>query len=240
TAELPLANVEAPVDSIQTPIVLGVERTEAYLRFLENKRVALLANHTSRINSTHLVDSLLTLGIQIQKVFSPEHGFRGDEDAGATVVSSVDTATMLPIISLYGKNKKPSKEHLKDVDVMLFDIQDVGARFYTYMSSMHYVMEACAEQGIPLILLDRPNPNSFYIDGPVLEEGHKSFVGMHPVPVVHAMTVGEYAKMSNGEFWLKDSLQCPLMIIEMQNYEHSMKYQLPIRPSPNLPNMLSV
>lgn len=239
-SELPTSQKEIVSDSVENAIVLGVERMEDYMRFLKYKEVAIVANHTSRIQNSHLVDSLLSKGINIRKVFSPEHGFRGEADAGASVVSSIDTSTMIPIVSLYGKNKKPTKKQLEGVDVVIFDIQDVGARFYTYISTMHYVMEACAEQHIPFIVLDRPNPNSFYIDGPILEEEHSSFVGLHPVPVVHGMTVGEYAKMINGEFWLKDSMQCQLMVIEMQNYDHSMKYSLPIPPSPNLPNMLSI
>lgn len=184
----------------------------------------------------HLVDSLLSLNIKIQKVFAPEHGFRGKADAGEVVKDGMDTQTNLPIISLYGKNKKPSKEQLKGIDVVVFDIQDVGARFYTYISTLHYVMEACAEAKIPVIVLDRPNPNGHYIDGPVLELKHKSFVGMHPVPVVYGMTIGEYAQMINGEQWLANGIQAKLTVIPLKHYTHQSTYSLPIKPSPNLPN----
>ena len=193
------------------------------------------------IKNVHLVDILLNEGVNIVKVFSPEHGFRGKADAGAKVRDEIDLQTGLPIYSLYGKSRrKPSKEVLKDIDLMLFDLQDVGVRFYTYISSMHYVMESCTENNIPLILLDRPNPNGFYVDGPILDPKFKSFVGMHKVPVVHGMTIGEYAKMINGENWLNDSVQCSLEVIPCLNYNHFMKYKLPIAPSPNLPNMRSV
>ncbi|MEK9618582.1 MAG: DUF1343 domain-containing protein [Flavobacteriales bacterium] len=222
-------------------IIVGAERTSLYFSKLKGKRIGFVANQTSMIKNDHLVDILLNEGVNIVKVFSPEHGFRGHADAGAKVRDEIDLQTGLPIYSLYGKSRrKPSKEVLKDIDLILFDLQDVGVRFYTYISSMHYVMEACAENSIPLILLDRPNPNGFYVDGPILNPKFKSFVGMHEVPVVHGMTIGEYAKMINGERWLKDSVKCSLEVIPCLNYNHMIKYNLPIPPSPNLPNMRSV
>ncbi|WP_300440498.1 DUF1343 domain-containing protein [Christiangramia sp.] len=222
-------------------IITGANQTEAYLDFLKNKKIGIVGNQTSVIKSkkanyTHLVDSLLSLNINIKKVFAPEHGFRGTADAGEIVKDGIDPKTGLPVISLYGDNKKPSAASLENLDLMIFDIQDVGARFYTYISSLHYIMEACAESNIPLLILDRPNPNGNYIDGPVLEPEHSSFVGMHPIPVVHGMTIAEYAQMINGEKWLKNGIQCDLKIIEMKNYDHSKKYSLPVKPSPNLPN----
>lgn len=224
----------------ENQILLAAERTEQYFPLLNNKKVALVANHSSRIKDVHIVDSLISAGINVVKIFTPEHGFRGKADAGEKISDAVDAKTGLPIVSLYGNNKKPTANQLKEVDVVLFDIQDVGARFYTYISTLHYVMEACAENGVALIVLDRPNPNGFYVDGPVLEEAQQSFVGMHPVPVVHGMTIGEYAMMINGENWLENGAQCNLKVVKMQNYDHSKKYQLPVKPSPNLPNMLSV
>lgn len=221
-------------------LTVGAQRTEAYLSLLKGKRVAVVANHTSMIGNTHLVDSLLSLSVQVVKVFSPEHGFRGVADAGEHVTTGIDQKTGLPIISLYGKNKKPTDEQLADVDVILFDIQDVGARFYTYISTMTYVMEAAAKLGKKVIILDRPNPNGHYVDGPVLEEKFKSFVGLHPVPVVHGMTVGEYAYMINEEKWLEGGKKCDLTVIECKDYDHSTLYQLPINPSPNLPTMAAV
>lgn len=221
-------------------IVNGAERTFAYFPKIRSKKVALVGNHSSRINNVHLVDSLLSAGMQIVKIFTPEHGFRGEANAGESIADGVDPKTGIPIVSLYGSNKKPTDEQLKDVEIVIFDIQDVGARFYTYISTLHYVMEACAENGIRLIVLDRPNPNGFYVDGPILEKEHQSFVGMHPIPVVHGMTIGEYALMINGEKWLKNGVQCDLQVVETGNYDHTIKYQLPVKPSPNLPNMLSV
>jgi len=224
--------------TIKQPIV-GANQTEAYLKFINNKNVGVVANQTSVIfhekGHTHLVDSLLALNVNIVSVFAPEHGFRGKADAGELVKDGVDTKTKLPIISLYGNNKKPSDAQLQGIDIMIFDIQDVGARFYTYISTLHYVMEACAENNIPVLILDRPNPNGHYIDGPILEKEHQSFVGMHPVPVVHGMTIGEYAQMINGENWLKDGIKCELNIIPVKHYTHQMPYSLPIKPSPNLP-----
>ncbi len=226
---------------------LGVaaNRTEAYVDFLEGQRVGIVGNQTSVIFTSeeehvHLVDTLLSRGVQVKRVFAPEHGFRGTADAGEVIKDGVDTKSGLPVISLYGDQKKPSPEHLKDIDIMVFDIQDVGARFYTYISTLHYIMEACAEQDIPVLILDRPNPNGHYIDGPVLEAEFKSFVGMHPVPVVHGLTIAEYAQMINGEQWLKNGIQCDLQLIEMRGYSTHLRYDLPIKPSPNLPNSKAV
>ena len=216
--------------------IVGASRLELYLPDLHNKNVGVIANQTSIFNNTHLIDTLLSEGIRIKKIFTPEHGFRGSAEEGAAIKNSVDEKTQLPIISLYGKNKKPNPEQLKDIDIILFDLQDVGVRFYTYISTMTYVMEAAAENNIPIIVLDRPNPNGFYIDGPVLEKENSSFVGLHQVPVVYGLTIGEYAMMVNGEFWLKDSLQCDLKIIPLGNYDRNAIYELPIKPSPNLPN----
>jgi uncharacterized protein YbbC (DUF1343 family) len=219
---------------------VGADRTEFYLPKLAGKRVAVVTNQTGRIGTTHLVDSLLALDVQVVKVFAPEHGFRGEADAGAHVKDERDTRTGLPLVSLYGSNKKPSAAQLADVDVLVFDIQDVGVRFYTYISTLHYVMEAAAEQGKAVMVLDRPNPNGFFVDGPVLRMAHTSFVGMHPVPLVHGMTVGEYAGMINGEGWLKDKRKCELVVVPCEGYDHSTYYDLPVRPSPNLPNMSAV
>lgn len=200
--------------------------------------VAVVGNQTSIVGTAHLVDTLLACGIHVTKIFCPEHGFRGTAAAGAHVDNSTDPKTGLPIISLYGKNKKPTPEQMADVDYVVFDLQDVGCRFYTYLSTLHYVMEACAERGIPLIVLDRPNPNGHYVDGPVLDTArYRSFVGMHPVPVVYGMTIGEYAKMINGEGWLKNGIKCDLTVVPMQGYKRdSVGYELPVPPSPNLRN----
>lgn len=225
--------------SIQS-IIVGAERTNAYFNLLNGKKVGIVGNQTSLIHQTHVVDSLLTAKVNIVKVFSPEHGFRGTADAGAKVNSSIDPKTKLPIVSLYGSNKKPTQEQLKGIDVMLFDIQDVGVRFYTYISTLAYVMEACAEANIPVIVLDRPNPNGHYIDGPILEIKYQSFVGLHPVPVVYGMTIGEYAQMVNGESWLENNLKCDLTIIALENYNHQSKYSLPVAPSPNLQSDKSI
>ena len=232
-----------PSEQIQEKIVVGANQLNLYLPLLKEKNVGIVANQTSVIfknNSseahTHLVDSLLRLGVSIKKVFAPEHGYRGKADAGEYVKDGVDIKTGLPIVSLYGSNRKPDPEALKDLDVVVFDVQDVGVRFYTFTSTLHYVMETCASLNIPVLVLDRPNPNSHYIDGPILELEHKSFVGMHPVPVTHGMTIGEYAKMINGEGWLKAGVQCSLRIIPVDNYHHKKNYNLPIKPSPNLPN----
>ena len=219
-------------------LVLAAERTNLYLHHLENKKVGVVGNQTSMIANTHLVDSLLSLGIDIVKVFSPEHGFRGKADAGAIIKDGIDSITGIPIISLYGKNKKPKDEQLQGIDILVFDIQDVGVRFYTYISTLHYIMESAAESNIKVIVLDRPNPNGHYVDGPILDTAFQSFVGMHPIPIAHAMTIGEYAKMINGENWI--TTKCELIVIEMENYTHNTNYDLPIKPSPNLPNARSV
>ncbi|MFY9242656.1 MAG: DUF1343 domain-containing protein [Polaribacter sp.] len=230
-----------------TIIKTGAERTELYLELLKGKNVAVVANQTSIIElrnkkqeTRHLVDTLISLGIDIKKVFAPEHGFRGQADAGELFDNSTDKKTGLPILSLHGKHKKPSQEQLKNIDIVVFDIQDVGVRFYTYISTLHYVMEACSEAGIQLIILDRPNPNGSYIDGPTLEPAQKSFLGMHSVPLVYGMTIGEYGKMINGEKWLENNLVCNLTVIPLKNYHHNSTYNLPIKPSPNLPNNKSI
>ena len=230
--------------SIESPpgneLRVGAERLELYLPYLEGKKVGIVGNQSSLVGTTHLVDTLLSLSVDLIKVFSPEHGFRGTADAGEKVNNSEDSKTGLPIISLYGNNKKPRAEQLSGLDVIVFDIQDVGVRFYTYISTMHYVMEACAASNIPVIILDRPNPNGHYVDGPVLEEGFESFVGMHHVPIVHGMTIAEYAKMVNGESWLSEGLRCELRLIPCENYTHQTSYSLPVRPSPNLRSDLSI
>jgi uncharacterized protein YbbC (DUF1343 family) len=224
----------------QPPITVGAERTGEYLPLLRGRNVAVVTNQTGRIGDAHLVDSLLALGVRVVKVFAPEHGFRGEADAGEHVKDQRDRTTGLPLVSLYGANKKPSPEQVKDVDLLLFDIQDVGVRFYTYISTLHYVMEAAAEHGKRVVVLDRPNPNGFYVDGPVLDMKHKSFVGMHPVPLVHGMTIGEYAGMINGEGWLKDGLRCDLVVVPCLDYDHERTYAPPVRPSPNLPNLSAI
>lgn len=218
----------------ETVLRTGAECMERYLPLMEGKRVALCGNQTSVVGHTHLVDTLLSKKVRLVKLFCPEHGFRGQAEAGATIVSGKDPLTGLPVISLYGKNKKPTAEQLQDVDILLFDLQDVGCRFYTYISTLHYVMEAAAENGVKVIVLDRPNPNGFYVDGPVLEPAYKSFVGMHPVPVVYGMTIGEYARMINGEKWLANGVQCDLEVIPLEGYTHETRYELPVAPSPNL------
>ena len=220
--------------------VSAAMQLDDYLPLLEGKRVGVVGNQTSIIGETHLVDTLLTLGADVRKIYTPEHGFRGTADAGAKVNSGKDEKTGLPIVSLYGKNKKPTAEMLQGVDIILFDLQDVGVRFYTYISTMTYMMEAAAENDIPVIVLDRPNPNGFYVDGPVLKPENKSFVGMHQVPVVYGMTIGEYALMVNGESWMKGGVRCDLTVIPMRDYNRNAIYELPVKPSPNLPNWESV
>lgn len=226
------------------PIVLGAEQKDLYLPLLKDHKVGVVTNQTGVIPSQnawkHLVDFLLEQNIEVVKIFSPEHGFRGTADAGELVQDGKDLKTGLPIVSLYGNNRKPTDAQVKDLDVILFDIQDVGVRFYTYISTLHYVMEAAAENNIPVVVLDRPNPNAHYIDGPILEPEHKTFVGMHPVPIVYGMTIGEYAKMINGEKWLRNAVQADLKVIPMQNYTHQTPYDLPVKPSPNLPNAQSI
>ncbi len=217
-------------------IILGAERLDLILPELQGQRVALLVNNTAMIGKTHLADTLKSLKVDLKKIFCPEHGFRGVADAGETVKDGIDPSTGLPVVSLYGNNKKASSEQLADVDLVIFDIQAVGARFYTYISSLHYMMESCAEQGKKLLILDRPNPNGSYIDGPVLQPEFKSFVGMHPIPIVYGMTVGELAMMINGEGWLEGGRKCDLKVVPLKNYTHQSPYSLPIKPSPNLPN----
>ncbi|WP_423148105.1 exo-beta-N-acetylmuramidase NamZ family protein [Rubrolithibacter danxiaensis] len=218
----------------------GAEQTELYIPYLKGRKIGMVVNQTSIIGKTTTVDSLRSLNINIVKIFGPEHGFRGNASAGAKVNNSVDERTGIPVISLYGKHYKPSKEDLSGIDLMIFDIQDVGARFYTYISTLHYVMESCAENNVELLVLDRPNPNGFYVDGPVLEEKYKSFIGMHPVPITHGMTIGEYAQMINGEGWLANKVQCKIKVIKLANYTHLTPYTLPVKPSPNLNTQQSV
>jgi len=219
-------------------LVLGAERMNILINHIEEKNIAIVGNQTSIVNKTHLVDTLISLNQNLVVIFSPEHGFRGKADAGANIKDEIDKKTGITILSLHGKNKKPPKEKLKDVDIIIFDIQDVGARFYTYISTLHYVLEAASENKIEVIILDRPNPNGHYIDGPILEEEYKSFIGMHEVPIVHGMTIGEYAKMIIGEKWIEQ--KCSLRIIEMLNYNREKIYNLPIKPSPNLPNKRAI
>ncbi|RTQ48239.1 DUF1343 domain-containing protein [Hymenobacter gummosus] len=219
---------------------VGAARFGEYLPLLKGKRVGLVVNQTSVVGRALLPDTLLSRGVNVTAIFGPEHGFRGEAADGATIKDGKDARTGKPVRSLYGATKKPTAEMLQDVDVLVFDIQDVGTRFYTYISTMHYVMEAAAEQGKSVIVLDRPNPNGWYVDGPVLEPAHKSFVGMHPIPVVHGLTVGELARMINGEKWLAGGKQCPLTVVPVQGYTHSTRYTLPVRPSPNLPTAHAV
>lgn len=232
--------VQTPEPEIQYVAIPASENLAAYLPQLEGKTIGIVANQTSMVGETHLIDTLISLGIKVKKVFAPEHGFRGIADAGEKVKDGKDKKTGLPILSLYGKNLKPSKAQMRGIDLVLFDIQDVGARFYTYISTMSYMMEACAELDVPFMVLDRPNPNGHYVDGPILDIAFSSFVGMHPVPVVHGMTIGEYAQMVNGEGWLKDSVKVDLTVVKMENYSHKTPYDLPVKPSPNLPNQRSI
>lgn len=224
-------------------IQVGADQIERLLPLIEGKRIALVANHTSMTGDIHLVDTLLSYAdtfFIFSKVFVPEHGFRGNEDAGASIGNAIDPVSGLPLISLYGSNKKPTVEQMADLDVVVFDIQDIGVRFYTYISTLHYVMEACAENQVALIILDRPNPNGNYIDGPILEKAHQSFVGMHPIPVVYGLTIGELACMINGEGWLTNKIKCNLTVVPCINYNHQLEYILPVKPSPNLPNQHSI
>lgn len=213
----------------------GADRLEELFPLLENKRISLVVNQTSLVQNVHLLDTLYNKGVHITQVFAPEHGFRGDADAGEFIKNGKDYRTQVPIISLYGKNKKPQPAQLQQTDIVIFDIQDVGARFYTYISTMFYVMQACAENNKELIILDRPNPCD-YVDGPVLDMKYKSFVGMLPIPVLHGCTIGELAQMINGEGWLGNNLQCPLKVITIEDWKHGQPYSLPVKPSPNLPN----
>lgn len=218
----------------------GIEDFAGYEAQLKGKRVAIVANQTSVVDGGHSVDFLRERGVSLVKIFCPEHGFRGDVDAGESVGDYTDKKTGLPVVSLYGKKKKPLPEDLKGVEVMIFDMQDVGVRFYTYLSTLHYVLEACAERNIPVLVADRPNPNAFYIDGPVLEMKHTSFIGMHPVPIVYGMTIGEYAQMINGEGWLAGGVKCALTVLPCRGWTREMTMELPVKPSPNLPNKESV
>ena len=232
-----------PITARQSAPLPGAERPELYLEELQGKSVGIVANQTSILThdgNKHVVDFLLEKGIKVKRVFVPEHGFRGQADAGEKVDNTVDAKTGLPIISLYGNNKKPKPVQIQDLDILIFDLQDVGVRFYTYISTMHYLMEAAAENGKKVIIFDRPNPNGNYIAGPVLEKGFKSFVGMHPIPVVHGLTVGELAQMINGEKWLKGGIKADLEVIPVANWDHGIAYNLPVKPSPNLPNDLSI
>jgi uncharacterized protein YbbC (DUF1343 family) len=234
--------IEIPSQKIKNlALKTGAENYESYLPLFENKKIGIVTNPTGIVeNKKHLVDFLIEKKVDLQKIYAPEHGFRGTADAGEIIKDGKDIKTNLLIISLYGNNKKPKSEQLAGIDIMLFDIQDVGARFYTYISTLHYVMEACAENNIELLVLDRPNPNGNIVDGPVLEMEHKSFVGMHPIPVLHGMTIGEYAKMINGEKWLANGIQCKLKVVPCTYYNREMKYNLPVKPSPNLPNDQSI
>jgi uncharacterized protein YbbC (DUF1343 family) len=221
-------------------IVPGAERMDLYMPLIKGKCVAIVANQTSMVGKVHLIDTLLSLDINVCKIFSPEHGFRGMAEAGKDLEGGIDKPTGIRIVSLYGKNRKPLPADMEGLDYVLFDIQDVGARFYTYLSTMHYVMEACAENNVPLIIFDRPNPNGFYVDGPMPEPGKRSFVCMEPVPVVHGMTLGELALMINDKRWLDGGKKCNLQVIKCQNYTHDDFYSLPVIPSPNLPDMNSI
>ncbi len=236
-----LVNIVAcNAQTIQKNILPGAYNLEEYLPLIQNQNIGLVVNQSSIVEQKHLLDTLLACNVNVLKVFAPEHGFRGVKDAGEHIDNDIDQKTGVPIISLYGKNRKPDLEQLKGLDVIIFDIQDVGVRFYTYISTMHYMMEACAQADIKFVVLDRPNPNGNYFDGPVLEKEYKSFVGMHPIPIVHGLTVGELAQMINGEYWLKDSLQCNLKVVKVKNWNHNTPYDLPVKPSPNLPNTLSI
>jgi uncharacterized protein YbbC (DUF1343 family) len=223
-------------------VKVGAERMEQYLTMLKGKNVAVVVNQTSLVKKTLLVDTLLSLGIHITKIFAPEHGFYGTADAGATIKNGKDknASTAITIVSIYGKHYKPTPEDMKGVDIVVYDLQDVGVRFFTYVSTLHYVMEACAEANKPFIVLDRPDPNGFFVDGPVLDTNCRSFVGLDPVPIVYGMTPAEYARMLNGEKWLKNGKQCNLTCVSVQGYNHKDLYELPVKPSPNLPNMAAV
>ena len=229
-----------PAAPAYTDVITGAERIDQYLPLLESRNVGVVANHTSLIGETHLVDTLLSLGVNIKRIFTPEHGLRGTADAGERIYTNKDERTGLPLVSLYGDKRKPDDDDVADLDIVVFDIQDVGVRFYTYISTMHYVMEACAENDVPFLVLDRPNPNGYYVDGPILDMEHRSFVGMHPVPVVHGMTVAEYAGMINGEGWLEGGIEADLHYVLCEGYDHNTLYRLPVRPSPNLPTQLSI
>ena len=240
TIIIALTVMQCSTEKSSDTLKVGAERMEIYLPLIEGKTVALAGNHTSVLGKTHLVDTLLAMDVNIRVIFAPEHGFRDLADAGEVITSGADPITGINVLSLYGDKKKPAPEDLEGIDVVIFDIQDVGTRFYTYLTTMCYVMEACAENGKKLIILDRPNPNGFYVDGPILDTAFSSFVGIHPIPVVHGMTLGEYANMVNGEGWLAGGIQCEVTVIKCDNYTHETMYELPVMPSPNLPNMNSV
>ena len=241
----PAATTDSPNNPIaNAAIKTGAENYTTYLPLLAGKRIGIVTNQTGIITEgttqVSIVDFLVSKKINLQKIFAPEHGFRGTADAGEHIKDGTDTKTGLPVISLYGNNKKPKAAQLAGIDVLVFDLQDVGARFYTYISSLHYIMEACAENNIPLIILDRPNPNGGIIDGPVLEKENSSFVGMHPIPILHGMTIGEYGQMINGEKWLKNNVTCKITVIPCLNYKRDLRYDVPVKPSPNLPNSQSI
>ncbi len=223
-----------------TSVTCGIAQFERYLPLLKNKRVAVVTNVSGQLNNESIVDVLIKKGVLIKKIFGPEHGFRGDTEAGEKVNSQTDKKTGLPVVSLYGKHKKPTKDDLKDIDVVIYDIQDIGVRFYTYISTMTYVMEACAETKKMMLVMDRPNPNGFYIDGPVMQKEWSSFLGLHPIPIVYGMTCGEYARMVNGEKWLAKGVQCNLTVIPLKNYDRCASYELPVKPSPNIPNSKAI
>ena len=244
TADVTPVSAKEPVQKETEPIIVAANRTEEYLPLLAGKSVGVVANQTSVIfkenGYTHLVDSLLKLNVDIKRVFSPEHGFRGKADAGEKVDSGTDEETGLPIVSLYGKNRKPSAEQLAGLDVVLFDIQDVGTRFYTYIATLQLIMQACADENIPVLVLDRPNPNAHYVDGPTMQKEHSGFLGLNEIPLVYGMSIGEYANMINGEGWLEGGKKCDLTVIPLKNWTRDKFYQIPIRPSPNLPNDTSI
>ncbi len=217
-------------------VSVGAEQLNQLLPMLKGKRVGLVVNNTSLVGKTHLADTLVSRKVPVKRIFGPEHGFRGDAADGEHVKDEIDSKTGVPVVSLYGKNYKATADQVKDLDILIFDIQDVGARFYTYISTMHYLMETCAENNKQLIILDRPNPNGSYVDGPIMQPELKSFVGMHPIPITHGMTIGEFAQMINGEGWLAGGKKCNLKVIKMKNWKHDDDYSLPVRPSPNLPN----
>ena len=230
-----------PLNFVDSELIIpGAERFQEYSQLIKDKRVAVVVNQTGLVKDIHLIDFLLMKGVNIVKIFAPEHGFRGNIDRGKHFETDIDEKTGIPIVAMYGKNRKPKAEQLKDVDVVIFDIQDVGVRFYTYISSMHYVMEACAENDKKMIVLDRPNPLGDYVDGPVLDLKYQSFVGMHQIPIVHGLTIGELAMMINGEGWLENRIKCDLEVIKAKNYNHNKQWSLPVKPSPNLPNDLSI
>ena len=235
-----LSGSKCTPEKAEPKVIVGAERMSEYLPLIQGKTIALVANQTSLVGETHLADTLLSLGVSIKVIFAPEHGFRDMADDGSVIQGGRDPLTGIEIVSLYTNKRKPAPEDLEGVDYVIFDIQDVGTRFYTYLTTMSYVMEACAENGVPMIILDRPNPNGYYTDGPILDTAFSSFVGIHPIPVVHGMTFGEYSAMVNGEGWLAGGIKCDVTVVGCMNYTHETLYQLPVKPSPNLPNMNSI